>query len=104
MSIEQSVPRCRKTSKASCGSFIPKSACRRTRWPELDIGKNSVSPWTDADSLIRALRRLRGLTPEERAALGARARRVVEERYAMPAIARRHLALYEAVARRRNGG
>ncbi len=59
---------------------------------------------TDADALIRALRRLRGLTEDERAALGASARRVVEERYAMSNIARRHLALYEAVAPRRNGG
>lgn len=58
----------------------------------------------DAESLIHALRRLRDLTAEERAALGARARRVVEERYAMSAIARRHLALYEAVAPRRTGG
>lgn len=49
----------------------------------------------DAESLADGLRRLSALDPTERRNLGLRARKVVEERYEMDAVAERHLALYE---------
>ena len=35
-----------KVSESMNGSFQPSSAGTRMRWPELETGRNSVSPWT----------------------------------------------------------
>jgi glycosyltransferase involved in cell wall biosynthesis len=57
----------------------------------------------DASGLAAALRRLRGLAPEDRLAMGARARQVVEERFRMELVAARYLALYESLVSVRAG-
>ena len=57
----------------------------------------------DASGLAAALRRLRGLAPEDRRAMGVRARQVVEERFRMELVAARYLALYEALVSARTG-
>ncbi len=61
----------------------------------LDDGRSGILlTGTGADELGRALVRLEEMSSEERAAMGASARAVVEERYALDAVAERHLALY----------
>lgn len=52
----------------------------------------------DASDLAAAVRRLRARSPQERRAMGARARAVVEERFCMERVAARYLALYEGLA------
>jgi glycosyltransferase involved in cell wall biosynthesis len=52
----------------------------------------------DAAGLARALETLLGMAPEARAALGRRAREVVEKRYQLAAVAEQYLALYRALA------
>jgi glycosyltransferase involved in cell wall biosynthesis len=56
------------------------------------------------EDLARALEAARGLPAEARRAITGEARRRVEERYGMDAVARLYLLLYEAVARRRPRG
>jgi glycosyltransferase involved in cell wall biosynthesis len=63
----------------------------------------------DATHLADALAALHALSPEERAEMGRRARGAVEERYTMPVVAARYLALYRAMleaqrARSEGGG
>ena len=57
-----------------------------------------VIPPEDADWLARALRRVYDMSAAERAAMGERARAIVEERYQIRTIADRYLALYQALA------
>jgi glycosyltransferase involved in cell wall biosynthesis len=54
---------------------------------------------TDARAIAEALARLRALSPEARAAMGEQSRRVVEERFSMPVVAKRYLELYRSVCR-----
>jgi glycosyltransferase involved in cell wall biosynthesis len=54
----------------------------------------------DADALARALARVGALASEERAALGARARRLVESRFRIDALAQAHLTLYRTLVGR----
>ncbi len=61
-----------------------------------------VSPG-NASELAAALRRLRGLAPEDRRAIGARARDVVERQFQMEIMAARYLALYEGLVAARRG-
>jgi len=53
-----------------------------------------------AGSLARTLVRLQGLGPSGRKTMGERARRIVEERYSIEAVAERHLALYRSLRAR----
>ncbi len=46
-----SVPTCTATSKASPWSCQPSRYGTSTRWPELEIGRNSDSPWTIARTM-----------------------------------------------------
>jgi len=52
----------------------------------------------DVDGLTHALRRLFRSTEAERAAMGSRARAVVEERYRMQDVAQRYARIYSSVA------
>lgn len=58
-------------------------------------------PRLDVESLARAMQHLHDLGAERRAAIGTRARAVVERSYDMPDVARRYLALYRALATER---
>ena len=40
-----SVPKCTINSKDTPGCFTPRRFCTKTRWPEDEIGRNSVKPW-----------------------------------------------------------
>ena len=42
------VPRCSSTSKNRLPSAdaMPKKCWNRDRWPELEMGRNSATPWT----------------------------------------------------------
>src|ERR1035438_4713484 len=50
-STASSVPRCSAISKSSPSNCHPKSHEVRYRWAVLDIGRNSVSPWTTARTI-----------------------------------------------------
>ncbi len=76
----------------ACG--VPAIATRAAPWEALD--ERSCGWWTDAgvEPLARALTEATGLGDDERRAMGARGRRLVEERFGWPAVARRMLAVY----------
>lgn len=76
----------------ACG--VPAIATRAAPWEALN--ERSCGWWTDAgvEPLVRALAEATGLGDEERRAMGARGRRLVEERFGWPAVARRMLAVY----------
>jgi len=73
---------------------LPVITTRATPWPEIEI--RSCGWWVHADqqSLEKALLEMTRLTDDERREMGLRGRRLIEERFAWPAIARQMLEVY----------
>jgi starch synthase len=84
-------------------SRLPVVASRVGDVPSLleDGSTGFVFDSEDADGLADALLRARALAPDDRAALVARARAVVEQRYGIDAVAALHVRLYQALVGRR---
>ena len=74
---------------------IPVIASRGTPWAELVERKCGWWVENDPETLARTIREMMALSDAERAAMGARGRALVEEKYQWPAIGRRMLAAYE---------
>lgn len=83
-----------------------------TPWIEVEGGRSEVEQrcgwWVDNDveTLSKAIREMMSLTDAERAELGKRGRRLVEERYTWEAVAKTMLKAYEDVVggRKKVGG
>lgn len=80
----------------ACG--VPAIATRAAPWELLE--ERSCGWWTEGgvEPLSRALAEATGIGDDERRAMGARGRRLVEERFGWPAVARRMLGVYRWLA------
>jgi glycosyltransferase involved in cell wall biosynthesis len=80
----------------ACG--VPVITTRAAPWSALP--EHRCGWWTElgAEPLAAAIREAAGIGDDERRAMGARGRRLVEERFGWPAIARRMLAVYRWLA------
>lgn len=80
----------------ACG--VPAIATRAAPWEALE--ERSCGWWTESgvEPLSRALKEATGIGDDERRAMGARGRRLVEERFGWPAVARRMLGVYRWLA------
>jgi len=79
-------------------SGIPVITTRAAPWAA--IAERGCGWWTDVgvEPLAAAIRAAAGLGDDERGAMGARGRRLAEERFAWPAVARRMLSVYRWLA------
>lgn len=84
-------------------SRLPCVATRVGEVPQLlgDGEAGFVVPPSDGAALALALERIEDMPEPERRAMGERARRAVETRFSLEAVASRHLALYQELARRK---
>lgn len=79
-------------------SGVPVITTRAAPWSALS--EHRCGWWTElgAEPLAAAIREAAGIGDDERRAMGARGRRLVEERFGWPAIARRMMAVYRWLA------
>ena len=76
---------------------LPVIAGKGTPWQELEERKCGWWVENDPETLARTIQEMMALSDDERRAMGARGRQLVEEKYQWPAIGRRMADAYESL-------